>query len=575
MVSGATQRPHLTMKGHRYKNSKMELNVPFGGGVKYEGKAPISTIGKGITMVLAAFIVGGGGMFVYKKFKKMIDTDQDIRKHKEKTNDVIKSDDAHTDNEIRVLIAKSEINMNERNQIFSHRKEVISTNNNGYVAIPKTTLRAWIDRFNSDYPMPDYSAIPLLNDILDCCPDDYKDAMMFHILTCLGAVCFSKVRAKYEDGKLHSPSLQTIIEGESGSGKGCFNNIYQLLFNRIIKRDRTLIGKEHEKHIIQTAGIDVSASKFIDILADNHEVHLLAVETEIRKVQEAFSKKGGLQFSYLRNAFDNDAVYKNNKSKSANGSFPVFFNCSFTGTPNSIAKLINKDEIEGGTARRFCFTAIPELESNSRTVEMPDEETLEDLRDKIELWQSTYSFHTENVAMVDDDVDRQQCETDIPCEEHIIDLEYVKKGLNDWVDKQFNRYYEDKIDVRRQHCRAISAIAFHCAIVLHMMASEPDSKHRRERRVIKDLTIYIANYCMERYIAKYGQVRDTEPIQNIEFSENSKRRLTSDEIAYWYPLRGTKDKNGNVIGYGTIAKNFGMNKDDVRNAFKRFEKGKL
>ena len=78
------------------------------------------------------------------------------------------------------------------------------------------------------------------------------------------------------------------------------------MFHRILESDRNKLKLEGCKQIIQTAGINVSASKFMDILAFNQGVHIYAMETELVKVYEAFSRKGGLEFSYLRNAFDND-----------------------------------------------------------------------------------------------------------------------------------------------------------------------------------------------------------------------------------------------------------------------------
>lgn len=81
---------------------------------------------------------------------------------------------------------------------------------------------------------------------------------------------------------------------------------------------------------------------------------------------------------------------------------------------------------------------------------------------------------------------------------------------------------------------------------------------------------------MERFIAKLGNPVN-EAMQPSEIPDlcQSKRKLTDEEVEYWYPLRGTKDESGNVIGYKTIAKKLGIGDHNVvRNAFVRYQKKK-
>lgn len=81
------------------------------------------------------------------------------------------------------------------------------------------SLGEWLQWSNREYPMPCYSAIPHISTILDGCPEGFRPAMLFHLLGGYGALAFSNVRARYLDGRYHSPSLQVVIEGEQGSGK--------------------------------------------------------------------------------------------------------------------------------------------------------------------------------------------------------------------------------------------------------------------------------------------------------------------------------------------------------------------
>ena len=95
---------------------------------------------------------------------------------------------------------------------------------------------SWLENFQKKFKMPALRGIldTLINGV---CPIGYEPAMLIHLLSMFGALCFSKVRAKYLDGILHAPNLQLIIEGGWGTGKGKFETIHKLLFARIIATD--------------------------------------------------------------------------------------------------------------------------------------------------------------------------------------------------------------------------------------------------------------------------------------------------------------------------------------------------
>ena len=118
---------------------------------------------------------------------------------------------------------------------------------------------------------------------------------------------------------------------------------------------------------------------------------------------------------------------------------------------------------------------------------------------------------------------------------------------------------------------SIACIAFHCAIVLHMMAGNPDATQTEKLNCIKRFTIYIANYCMERYLSKFSKDYNISPqIATNNISDNltaqqTKQKLSDEEIEFWYYQRSKE------MGYGRIAKILGTTKDVVRNAFKKYE----
>ena len=283
------------------------------------------------------------------------------------------------------------------------------------------------------------------------------------------------------------------------------------------------------------------------------------------------SRSGRIGFIEFRKAFDNEDIEQFNKSKkSTQGRYPVYLNCTLTGTPTAVSNAFNSKEVNEGSARRFCFTVIPEPGAHSEKIQFPEEEELEIIRNKIDDWRSKYCFHHDPVK------------GDIPCDEYVVDLDYVDEDLEDWIKAQYQIYLKDKVEKRNEIRFGIAAVAFHCAIVLHMLAGNPDAKQRLARKNVKQLTLYIADYCMERYLTRFvpdyrmDSANITDSQQNSKCSAQKKRHLTLEEITQWYPKRGIIGDDGKPIGYGTIAKHLGLqDKNIVRNAFKRYEKGMI
>lgn len=475
-----------------------------------------------------------------------------------RTDNRIKFDDAHTDNIIKVERAKSEIRINEAKQrkaIFTQPQPQAES------AVKPTSLGAWIKEFNAEHPMPDLSSIPVLEELVDGCPESYGLPMLIVMLVAFGGLCFSKVRARYLDGKLHAPNLLAVVEGESGSGKGAFYTMYKTVFQRLINTEKPKLANDSPNQIIQTAGINISISMFMKILRDNNGAHMFVFETEIAKVSEAFNKANGLSVNYLRNAFDNDEVYQANMNKdgAAQGSFPVFMNCVFTGTPKAVAKFFNKKELEGGTARRFAFCCIPELGRDVPEIPMPDAKFLEEIQDKIDEWHGKFCYTHD-----------QQSNQDTVCPEYEIDLQFISKSLRDWMDKQYDRYVEQHIVEYNTMRTSIASLAFNAAIVLYMLADEPDSNRRKCRNAVNDLTILIADYCMERFVSKFATT--TDDVQEVDEAVPKKRILSEAELEFAIFVRTQVDDNGQRIGYGTIAKRYGISKDDLRNQMNRYLK---
>ena len=440
---------------------------------------------------------------------------------------------------------------------------------------PKT----WSEKFRDEFgPLPELP--PMLQFVVERSPAGYEVAMTVTLLCAFAALCFSKVRAKYLDGKVHAPNLQVLVEGNWGAGKEKFMTALNAMFKRLFDRDKEKYSSDDEGKIIQWAGVGATESKFIDILADNGEVHVLMVTSEILAAVNNMRKQNGLTAEYYRKAIDNGEVFRANKTKDIQGLFRVFMNCILIGTPGDTTKFFSK-ELEGGTASRICLLAIPDSGRYLEALIIEDGEQLESYRDQIDEWNRLYCYNHDELSGCD-----------IPAEEHFIELDYVNAAIETWIsDDQWNKANGDPSDPRVGARGRMGAIAFHCAMVIHMLFGCPGPDMLQTRRKVVNLTIYIANYCMERFLLKFGAIQkvqrelnnQAERVENTTTVDKEAQQSSPqpDEKNYCCGLSKSTVKKmfemyiPGKVGYGSVAKYFGLSgatgQQKVRRAIKKYK----
>lgn len=439
----------------------------------------------------------------------------------------------------------------------------------------KTT---WLEKFKSQFTMP--TLPPFLTQIMSGVPMGYEEPMLFHLLSMLGAMCFSKVRAKYSDGNTHAANLQVIVEGNWGAGKAKFEQMFKVLFERIININRNKIDLLGDPSyttplIVQTTGIGTSMSKLVDILAGNQGCHMYIFNSEVRALYYDLKKGNGLNFDFLRKAFENGDVCRNNRSKdSKNGIFPIFLNYTLTGTPKDINTSFKK-ELEGGTLSRIAWSCIPESGRYPGVLRLPEGKELDYVRDKIDNWAETYCYQ------------RIPGEGDDAVNEVFIDLDYICEALDGWNDRQYELSEEENNPARKDVRLRMATIAFHCAIVLHMLYDNPAPANWQKRKQVVDLTLFIADYCIERFLHKYGKEQNIQRKlnQEAEYVEDDTPQAEQNgsnsastacqkitDIAELKRLHDKKDASGqSLYGWDTLAGMSGMSPSTVRKKIKAYE----
>ena len=421
----------------------------------------------------------------------------------------------------------------------------------------------WIDVFHENHQMPLLYLLPYqLGTIIGCFPRGFAEAMILHLLVMFGALCFSRIRAKYLDGKIHSPSLQVIIEATSGSGKGKFKDVFDMLFSRVKEEDDIKYAADDGRGIIQIVGINTTPTKFFQITARNKGVHMYMIHPEIIHAARILKKSGGLSYEHLRCAFDNDEVEYNSMARQIHhGRFRVYLNYTFTGTQQNVESFIAGEEVDG-TAQRICWSTIPENDDiDEGQTEYPEATEMEYLRDQIDEWRRLYCFNNDTGV-------------DEPCQETEVDLEYVKRELSSWIKEQSQLADTENNPARKAAVKREAAIAFHLAMVLHMLYEQPGEDNPEDRSKVVAFTLYLANYCMERYLLRFGKkmndaIQHNRQREQVNISNGSaaagdvqgERILSPKEL---YDLYHQNDPStGKPWSYNALAEAFPGNGSDV------------
>ena len=523
--------------GDSLKNLCKDLVSIGGWRVRYSGS--ITNLAKcaRIGLIVIAIVAIGYGFYrgikwltnYYKERKK---AQEEINRIKAKKDAEIAVINAKADADIRVAEAKADIRA--KNKSYQYRGGCDIPSSEGQCSFTNRDNQIigdpWYNWFKNNFFMP--TEMPnLLFDIIMSVSERHQDAMLLQALSMFGALCFSKVRAKYHY-KMHSPSLQVVIEGKTGMGKSAFHAIYQLLFERMIERDNNKLdvtkNDGSKKQIIQNMGITVTKAKFIETMAGNNGVHMYIFDPEISNATRALKKSDCLSYDDLRNAFDNTPVYKNNMAKKAvAGHFNIYLNYTFTGTKDLCDNFI-KNELEDGTIQRICWAYLPPKgRDNEPYLTLPSETRIDEMRNQIDDYCERYCYTTDALG------------NDLAVNEYVIDLDYVISSIENWVKKQELLADSEDNPARRECCNRFADMAFRAAMIIHMLYLDDTCIAEDDKRKnICLLATYVADLCMERFLCKFQE-------------ELNKKSRESDQAELVTPAGTTTNKS---LDYEVLSK---------------------
>ena len=215
-------------------------------------------------------------------------------------------------------------------------------------------------------------------------------------------------------------------------------------------------------------------------------------------------------------------------NNSVAGYFKVYLNCFATGTPVDCDAFV-KNQLATGTIQRFCYGVLPSPENDEdATVSLPDESRLNEILDLIDDLCKMYCFTTDDQGL------------DHAVREIVINLDYVNDGIDEWIKQQKRQADEEDNPARRENCHRIGAMAFRAAMILHILyLLDPSVTEDERQEHVREIAIYVANYCMERFLHKFQtklnlEIRQNDRLEQVaDANMDTEKSLEQDVLALW------------------------------------------
>lgn len=353
---------------------------------------------------------------------------------------------------------------------------------------------------------------PIFRQWAEIAPDDFKTAVTLCQLPILGALG-SRLRARYLDGKIHSPSFQVSLEAPQASGKSFMVQLVETELAPMIQADEAQKEKEKEYNdkvaemkmlnikinadnkdeilgnkpqgIVRFLPATISITKMLMRLHAAKGLHCFAYAEEIDTVHKAYKRGFSSLSELLRVAFDNGRYGQDYASENSfSGDVFVYYNTLFSGTPKAMRRFY--PDVEDGLVSRVLFVTLPDQFGKPMPVwkKLTSEQKAE---------MDIALERLNEISLIGEDVQP----------ERMLNLDYLNKEMDKWIKAQQIEAVNQEDRTRDIFCRRAAVVGFRAGMLAHFLYGAKKTTPTIRKNVVK-FAIWVANNMLNQHLLRFN-----------------------------------------------------------------------
>lgn len=352
---------------------------------------------------------------------------------------------------------------------------------------------------------------PVINEMVSVAPKDFKQAVILTHLPVLGALG-SKLRAKYLDNQMHSPSFIVALEAPQASGKSFMQKLVETELAQMLEHDEEEREKEleYEKKIKEMRMLNIkvtpenkdqvlgtqpqtlvryvpptmSVTKLLMRMKAAQGLHLFAFAPEVDTVTKAFKRGFSSYSDLLRVAFDNGLHGQDYASENSfSGVVQLYYNFLCSGTPKAMRRFF--PDVEDGLVSRVAFINLPDQFGKPMPV-------WEELDKKQKAIVDTSLVRLNEITLQGDEVQP----------DHVMKLTWLNKALEEWIRKQQAQAVKENDRTRDIFCRRAAVVGFRAGMLAFFLYNE--KRTPTIMRKVIEFSKWVASFMLSQHILRFN-----------------------------------------------------------------------
>lgn len=352
---------------------------------------------------------------------------------------------------------------------------------------------------------------PVLRQWVEIAPADFKAPVALCQLPILGALG-SRLRAKYLDGVVQSPSFLVSLEAPQASGKSFMVRMAEMELEQMIDHDEEERAKERAysekaaemkmlnikvtvenkdeilgtkpKSIVRYVPATMSTTKLLMRMENAQGLHLFALAEEVDTVVKAFKRGFSAYSDLLRVAFDNGMYGQDYASdNSFSGNLRLYYNMLCSGTPKAMRRMY--PDVEDGTTSRVLFVTLPDQFGKPMPEWLPFTDEQKRVLD-IGL------VRLNDISIQGDEVQP----------EHFMKMDWLNRELERWLVAQKTAAVKDNDRTRDVFCRRAGVVGFRAGMLAYFLWGEKNTPTIRKHTAA--FAIWVANCMLNQLMLRFN-----------------------------------------------------------------------